>query len=122
MHELVAQVKLGCVGVVPDEGGLRLALGVAKVEDQGQVAVVDGDTGDIDDARDALLVCVSSGERAFGGAWRALDSSDSWNIVCVCVCVWVGVGVGGGDVRRSDGGARGTEGVGSVMGGWGCCR
>jgi hypothetical protein len=41
---------------VPDEGGLGLALGVANVEDQGQVAVVDGDAGDIDDARDALLV------------------------------------------------------------------
>jgi hypothetical protein len=41
---------------VPDEGGLGLALGVADVEDQGQVAVVDGDAGDIDDARDALLV------------------------------------------------------------------
>lgn len=43
-------------GCVPDERGLGLALGVAKVEDQGQVAVVDGDAGDVDDARDALLV------------------------------------------------------------------
>ena len=42
-------------GVSPDEGGLGLALGVAKVQDQGQVSVVDGDAGDIDDARNALL-------------------------------------------------------------------
>lgn len=41
---------------VPDERGLGLALRVAKVEDQRQVAVVDGDAGDIDDARDALLL------------------------------------------------------------------
>lgn len=47
-----------CLAGVPDEGGLGLALGVAKVEDQRQVAVVDGDAGDVDDARNALLeVC-----------------------------------------------------------------
>jgi hypothetical protein len=43
-------------GAVPDERGLGLALRVAKVEDQRQVAVVDGDAGDVDDARDALLL------------------------------------------------------------------
>lgn len=42
--------------VIPDEGGLRLALGVAKVQNQRQVTVVDGDARDIDDARDALLL------------------------------------------------------------------
>jgi hypothetical protein len=42
--------------IVPDERGLGLALRVAKVEDQRQVAVVDGDAGDVDDARDALLL------------------------------------------------------------------
>lgn len=41
--------------MVPDERGLGLALGVAKVEDQREVAVVDGDAGDVDDAGDALL-------------------------------------------------------------------
>ena len=42
--------------ILPDEGGFRLALRVAKIEDQRQIAVVDSDTGDIDDARDALLL------------------------------------------------------------------
>jgi hypothetical protein len=50
-----AGVAQGLGDDLPDEGGLRLALGVAQVQDQGQVAVVDGDAGDIDDARDALL-------------------------------------------------------------------
>lgn len=39
----------------PDERGLWLAAGVSEVQNQRQVAVVDSDTGDIDDARDALL-------------------------------------------------------------------
>lgn len=47
--------RVGVSGGVPDERGLGLALRVAKVEDQGQVAVVDSDAGDIDDARNALL-------------------------------------------------------------------
>lgn len=46
---------------VPDERGLGLALGVAQVEDQREVAVVDGDARDIDDAGDALLGGVSGG-------------------------------------------------------------
>lgn len=42
-------------GFSPDEGGLWLALRIAKVQDQREVAVVDGNAGDINDARDALL-------------------------------------------------------------------
>ena len=51
---------------LPDEGGLGLALRVAKVEDQGQVAVVNGDAGDIDDARDALLLLYEYGRDGTG--------------------------------------------------------
>jgi hypothetical protein len=40
---------------VPDETGPRVAAGVAKVDDQGKVAVVDGDLGEANDASDALL-------------------------------------------------------------------
>ena len=43
----------------PDERRLRLASGVSEVQDQRQVAVVDSDAGDIDDARDALLYGVN---------------------------------------------------------------
>lgn len=50
------------MNILPDEGGFGLALGVAKVKDQGQIAVVDSDTGDIDDARDALLLLYEHGE------------------------------------------------------------
>jgi hypothetical protein len=39
----------------PNEGGLRLAVGVTKIQNQREVAIVNGDTGDIDDAGDALL-------------------------------------------------------------------
>jgi hypothetical protein len=39
----------------PNEGGLRLAVGVTKIQNQWEVAIVNGDTGDIDDAGDALL-------------------------------------------------------------------
>jgi hypothetical protein len=39
----------------PNEGRLRLAVGVAKIQNQWEVAIVDGNTGDIDDAGDALL-------------------------------------------------------------------
>ena len=39
----------------PDEGRLRLAAGVSEVQNQREISVVNGDTGDIDDARDALL-------------------------------------------------------------------
>ena len=38
-----------------DEAGPRVAAGVAKVDDQGKVAVVDGDLGEANDASDALL-------------------------------------------------------------------
>jgi hypothetical protein len=40
---------------VPDEAGPGVAAGVAQVDDQGQVAVVDGDLGEANDASDALL-------------------------------------------------------------------
>ena len=40
---------------VPDEAGPGVAAGVAKVDDQGKVAVVDGDLGEANDASDALL-------------------------------------------------------------------
>jgi hypothetical protein len=42
-------------GSVPDEAGPGVAAGVAKVDDQGQIAVVDGDLGEANDASDALL-------------------------------------------------------------------
>jgi hypothetical protein len=41
---------------LPDEAGPRVAAGVAKVDDQGKVAVVDGDLGEANDASDALLL------------------------------------------------------------------
>lgn len=47
---------MAVAGGVPDERGLGLALRVAKVDDQGQVAVVDSNARDIDDARNALLL------------------------------------------------------------------
>ena len=40
---------------LPDEAGPGVAAGVAKVDDQGKVAVVDGDLGEANDASDALL-------------------------------------------------------------------
>lgn len=46
----------GKVSNSPDERRLGLASGVAEVQNQRKVAVVDSDTGDINDARDALLV------------------------------------------------------------------
>jgi hypothetical protein len=45
---------------VPDEAGPGVAAGVAKVDDQGKVAVVDGDLGEANDASDALLFGVVS--------------------------------------------------------------
>jgi len=39
----------------PDEGRLWLAAGVSEVQNQREISVMNGDTGDIDDARDALL-------------------------------------------------------------------
>jgi hypothetical protein len=39
----------------PNEGRLRLAAGVSKIQDQWEVAIVNGNAGDIDDAGDALL-------------------------------------------------------------------
>lgn len=41
---------------LPDEAGPRVAAGVAKVDDQGKVAVVDTDLGETNDAGDALLL------------------------------------------------------------------
>jgi hypothetical protein len=41
---------------LPDEAGPRVAASVAKVDDQGKVAVVDSDLGETDDASDALLL------------------------------------------------------------------
>ena len=67
-------------------------MGVSEIEDQGEVAVVDGDAGDIDDAGDAFLSTVSMCE---GGAWgsrRTLDSSESWNMVTVWIEVAAEVG------------------------------
>lgn len=43
----------GCV--VPYQRGPRIALGVAQVDDQRNVAVVDADAGEVDDPGDALL-------------------------------------------------------------------
>lgn len=42
----------------PDERGLGLAVGVAKIQDQWEVSVVNSNAGDVDDARDALLMPV----------------------------------------------------------------
>jgi hypothetical protein len=39
----------------PNERWLGLAAGVSKIQNQGEIAVVDGNAGDINDARDALL-------------------------------------------------------------------
>jgi hypothetical protein len=41
---------------LPDEAGPRVAASVAKVDDKGEIAVVDGDLGKTDDASDALLL------------------------------------------------------------------
>lgn len=41
---------------LPDEAGPGVAASVAKVDDQGKVAVVDGDLGETNDASDALLL------------------------------------------------------------------
>jgi hypothetical protein len=46
---------LGCGVDSPNERWLRLAAGVSKIEDQGKVSIVNGNTGDIDNAGDALL-------------------------------------------------------------------
>jgi len=40
----------------PDERRLGLAVCISEIEDQWEVAVVDGDARDVDDAGDALLV------------------------------------------------------------------
>ena len=45
-------------GCSPDQRGSRVAPGVAKVEDQRQVAVLDGDAAEVDDTGDALLFAV----------------------------------------------------------------
>jgi hypothetical protein len=39
----------------PNEGRFRLAVGVPKVQNQREIAIVNGNAGDIDDAGDALL-------------------------------------------------------------------
>lgn len=41
---------------LPDEAGPGVAAGVAKVDDQGKVAVVDGDLGETNDTGDTLLL------------------------------------------------------------------
>ena len=41
---------------LPDEAGPGVAAGVAKVDDQGKVAVVDSNLGETNDAGDALLL------------------------------------------------------------------
>ena len=41
---------------LPDEAGPGVAAGVAKVDDQGKVAVVDGDLRETNDTGDALLL------------------------------------------------------------------
>ena len=45
-------------GCSPDQRGSRVAPGVAKVEDQRQVAVLDGDAAEVDDTGDTLLFAV----------------------------------------------------------------
>jgi hypothetical protein len=59
----VQNVSILSVGVhsffsrsLPDEAGPGVTAGVAKVDDQGKVAVVDGDLGETNDAGDALLL------------------------------------------------------------------
>lgn len=67
-------------------------MGVSEVEDQGEIAVVDGDAGDVDDAGDALLSTVSmceGGGPGVGG--RTLDSSESWNMMNVRMRVAGGI-------------------------------
>jgi hypothetical protein len=48
--------SLSRMSFLPDEAGPGVAAGVAKVDDQGKVAVVDGDLGETNDASDALLL------------------------------------------------------------------
>ena len=45
-------------GCSPDQRRSRVAPGVAEVEDQRQVAVLDGDAAKVDDTGDALLFVV----------------------------------------------------------------
>lgn len=52
---LAALAKCSGTAYSPDEGRLWLATRVSKVQNQGEIAIVDGNTGDIDDAGDALL-------------------------------------------------------------------
>ncbi len=80
---------------LPDEGRLWLALGVAQVQNQGQIAVVDGDTRDVDDARNALLLEVSGAGSRYAAAWAQggpliLPTARTWRIY-VCVYVWRGI-------------------------------
>jgi len=90
---------------VPDEAGPRVAAGVAKVDDQGKVAVVNGDLGEANDASDALLFDIFVSMRTrwgqeFAGlprwnitgasdrGWRTLVSSENCSqaIVSCVVC------------------------------------
>jgi hypothetical protein len=62
----------------PNEGWLWLAAGVSEVQDQGEVAVVDGHARDIDDASDALLeLCEYNSWGPAGFNRPTFDSSDS---------------------------------------------
>lgn len=72
----------------PDERRLWLAAGISEVQDQGEVAVVNGHARDIDDASDALLQLCELYRRGPAGFNRpTLDSSDSWNMVIATLCM-----------------------------------
>lgn len=69
----------------PNEGWPGLTSRVTEIQNQGQVAVVNSDTGDIDDASNALLVDGSMyvPYGCCGESQPTLDSSDSWYIMAV---------------------------------------
>lgn len=63
----------------PNEGRLGLAARVSEIQDEREIAVVDGDPGDVDDASDALLGAVSL-TIEYRSSRPTFDSSESWNI------------------------------------------